>query len=49
MSSEKEKSPSVVYAPLTGKAVPLDQVPDPVFSGKVLGDGIAIIPEEAGS
>ena len=24
MSSEKEKSPSVVYAPLTGKAVPLD-------------------------
>ena len=46
MSSEKEKSPSVVYAPLTGKAVPLDQVPDPVFSGKVLGDGIAIIPED---
>lgn len=46
MSSEKEKSPSVVYAPLTGKAVLLDQVPDPVFSGKVLGDGIAIIPED---
>ena len=46
MSSEKEKSPSVVCAPLTGKAVLLDQVPDPVFSGKVLGDGIAIIPED---
>lgn len=46
MSSEKEKSPSVVYAPLTGKAVLLDQVPDPVFSGKVLGNGIAIIPED---
>lgn len=46
MSSEKEKDPSVVYAPLTGKAVPLDQVPDPVFSGKVLGDGVAIIPED---
>ena len=46
MSSEKEKDPSVIYAPLTGKAVPLDQVPDPVFSGKVLGDGVAIIPED---
>ena len=46
MSSEKEKSQSVVYAPLTGKAVPLDQVPDPVFSEKVLGDGVAIIPED---
>ena len=46
MSSEKEKSQSVVYAPLTGKAVPLEQVPDPVFSGKVLGDGVAIIPED---
>ena len=46
MSSEKEKSQSVVYAPLTGKAVPLEQVPDPVFSEKVLGDGVAIIPED---
>ena len=46
MSSEKEKNQSVVYAPLTGKAVPLEQVPDPVFSGKVLGDGVAIIPED---
>ena len=35
-----------VYAPLTGQAVALDQVPDPVFSGKVLGDGIAIIPSD---
>lgn len=46
MSSEKEKIQSVVYAPLTGKAVPLEQVPDPVFSGKVLGDGVAVIPED---
>lgn len=46
MSSEKEKNQSVVYAPLTGKAVPLEQVPDPVFSGKVLGDGVAIIPKD---
>ena len=33
-----------VIAPLTGVAVPLSQVPDEVFSQKVLGDGIAIVP-----
>ncbi len=33
-----------VCSPLTGQAVPLEQVPDEVFSQKVLGDGLAIIP-----
>ena len=33
-------------APMTGTAIPLDQVPDSAFSRKLLGDGIAIIPEE---
>lgn len=33
-------------APLTGKAVPLSEVPDSVFSEKVLGDGVAIIPAD---
>lgn len=45
-SKEKEKVQPVVWAPLTGKAVALEEVPDPVFSGKVLGDGIAIIPSD---
>ena len=35
-----------VYAPLNGKAVAITEVPDEVFSEKVLGDGIAIIPED---
>ena len=35
-----------VSSPLTGRTVPLEQVPDEVFSQKVLGDGLAIIPEE---
>ena len=34
-----------VHAPISGKIVPLDQVPDPVFSEKTLGDGLAIIPD----
>ncbi len=33
-----------VCSPLNGKAVSLDNVPDPVFSEKVLGDGCAVIP-----
>ena len=35
-----------VLSPLTGSAVPLEQVPDPVFSQKIIGDGAAIIPED---
>ena len=34
-----------IKAPLTGKIVPITEVPDPVFSEKVLGDGVAIIPD----
>lgn len=33
-----------VMAPLTGKAVPLEQVPDPAFAEKQMGEGIAIEP-----
>ena len=35
-----------VTAPFTGQAVPLEDVPDPVFSQKIVGDGLAIIPED---
>ena len=31
-------------APLSGVIVPLERVPDPVFSGKIVGDGISIDP-----
>jgi phosphocarrier protein FPr len=34
----------VLLAPLTGPAVPLAQVPDPVFAGAMFGDGIGIDP-----
>ena len=47
MNENKSKSiPQVILAPLTGKAVPLSEVPDSVFSEKVLGDGVAIIPAD---
>lgn len=35
-----------VFSPLNGRVVSLDSVPDPVFSGRVLGDGCAVIPED---
>ena len=35
-----------ILAPVKGKVIPLEQVPDEVFAQKVLGDGVAIIPEE---
>ena len=44
--NESKKVPEVILAPLTGKAVSLSEVPDPVFSDKVLGDGVAIIPAD---
>ena len=33
-----------IMAPLTGTAVPLDQVPDPAFAEKQMGEGVAIEP-----
>lgn len=40
-------SPEIVLAnPIKGEIVPLEKVPDAVFSDKMLGDGFAIIPDE---
>lgn len=36
----------VVIAPLSGQLLPLTEVADEVFSQKVLGDGVAIVPED---
>lgn len=36
----------VLYAPMKGRSVPLDQVKDPAFSQGMLGQGAAIIPED---
>ena len=36
----------IVHAPLTGEVTPLSEVPDQVFSEKMMGDGIAIKPSQ---
>lgn len=33
-----------IYSPVNGTAVPMSQVPDPVFSGNIMGQGVAVIP-----
>ena len=34
----------VIKAPLTGEIIPIEEVPDPIFANKIVGDGIAINP-----
>jgi len=38
-------TPGVVYAPMSGTYVPLEQVSDPVFASGMLGKGIGIEPD----
>ena len=45
-STAKSGSGILIKAPVSGQIMALDQVPDPVFSGKALGDGVAVIPED---
>ena len=47
MNRKKDsKRAGKILAPMSGRAVPLEQVPDTVFSQKMLGEGIAILPED---
>ena len=46
MSSKTKTGRKSILAPLSGQAVPLEQVADDVFAQKLLGDGIAIIPDD---
>ena len=42
--AKSENNKNCLYAPMAGQAVALSEVPDPAFSGGMLGDGMAIIP-----
>ena len=44
MLSNFFKSKLLIYAPLNGEIIPIEEVPDPVFSQKMMGEGLAIIP-----
>lgn len=40
---KKEIEELNIYAPVNGQIVPIEEVPDPVFSQKMMGEGVAII------
>lgn len=44
VNGEKTRTIESIYAPLTGMRIPLEEVPDPTFSKKMMGDGLAIEP-----
>ena len=41
----KKKNIGTIYSPCVGQIVNLSEVPDAVFSEKILGDGVCIVPE----
>ena len=41
----KKKTSGTVCSPCVGQVIKLEDVPDPVFSEKMLGDGVAVLPE----
>jgi glucose-specific phosphotransferase system IIA component len=38
--------PLKLVSPFSGRVVPIEQVPDPVFAQKIVGDGLAVDPVE---
>jgi len=44
MFTETIMSHSILVAPLQGWCTPIDEIPDAVFAGRMLGDGVAIDP-----
>lgn len=42
----KQSKVEKIYAPVNGEVVKLEEVPDPVFSQKMMGEGIAINPSK---
>ncbi|GAE33551.1 PTS sugar transporter subunit IIA [Halalkalibacter akibai] len=48
---KKEASPiqpteEIIHSHLTGKLIPIEDVPDPTFAQKMMGDGFAVVPTE---
>ena len=46
-AEESIVSTTIISSPITGLATALENVPDEVFAGKMMGDGAAVTPEDA--
>jgi multiphosphoryl transfer protein len=47
MAATEARDRLVLLAPLAGWSTPLDEIPDPVFAARMLGDGLALDPTSA--
>jgi PTS system D-glucosamine-specific IIC component len=43
---QKDHEQVLFHAPLQGRMLPLNEVPDQIFAAKIVGDGVAFIPEK---
>lgn len=44
--TKKTASGKIVYSPMKGRIIPLEEVGDPVFADGMMGPGVGILPEE---
>ena len=42
----KKNKENIIVSPQNGDVIPITEVPDQAFADKILGDGVAIIPED---
>jgi sugar PTS system EIIA component len=43
---KEQKTEETIFSPLSGKVVTIEEVPDPTFGQKMMGDGIAVEPKD---
>ncbi|MCR2804875.1 glucose PTS transporter subunit IIA [Paenibacillus soyae] len=41
----RDQAQVLFHSPMQGKMIPLEEVPDPIFAGKLVGQGVAFIPD----
>ncbi|MGK9251566.1 glucose PTS transporter subunit IIA [Paenibacillus humicus] len=42
---QRDSAQVLFSSPVQGRMIPLEEVPDPIFSGKLVGDGVAFLPD----
>jgi len=43
---QRDQAQVLFHSPMQGKMIPLEDVPDPIFAGKLVGQGVAFIPDK---
>ncbi|OBR64911.1 PTS glucose transporter subunit IIA [Paenibacillus oryzae] len=42
---QRDQEQVLFHSPMQGRMIPLEEVPDPIFSGKLVGQGVAFLPD----